>query len=176
MDSSQVERERKYRLARGECERLFSVLRASGASETPEPMENILFDHPALGLRANRKLLRARLVGAGWSVTYKGPPSLGTKDTVRTEIELDIASGEPVRLLEALGFVRTGGYRNDRVTFRLGEVKVSLDDVDGQRFCEIEAMVPSADLDDIARRLGLPPQEIELRSYAELFGSVARSA
>ncbi len=62
------------------------------------------------------------------------------------------------------------------MSFTLPDARVSLDEVNGQHFCEIEATSRDAGLGAIAQRLGLEDDQVERRSYAELFGEQTRPA
>lgn len=153
---------------------LRSRLRARGAELCEEREEaDVYYDHPQRSFADTDEALRIRETGTGTQVTYKGPRVDETTKT-REEIDLAVAGAEQARaLLLALGFEPAGRVVKHREVYRLDELTVTLDRVEGLGdFVEIETVVQEG-VDEareavlaLAEELGLT--ETERRSYLEL--------
>lgn len=169
------ERERKYRVDAATVALIRRRLHDLSIQPDRRVLLNRIYDHPRLGLRRRGAIVRLREDGRGRRLTYKGRGEVKGLDLSREEIELQVTSGAVDVFLERLGFRSIGSYRTARDEHRLGDVTVAIDEVQGEWFCELEALGPSADLGAAAQRLGLGHSAVEPRSYTELFVDGRRS-
>lgn len=155
-------------------ERLGSI----GARLAESRRENDLYlSHPARDFRSTDEALRLRQVNDTVILTYKGP-RLGGETKTRREVEVAVAEFEPMLgILGLLGFIAAGTIAKERDIYRLGDVEICIDRVEGLgNFVELEMMGTEReriekDLFDIAAKLGL--DRFEKKSYLELkYGSV----
>lgn len=140
------------------------------------------FNAPDRDFARTDEAFRLRRVGDANRITYKGPKQGGAAKT-RTEIEIELASGEPTaddfcRLVQHLGYRPTAvvrkrrtGYDFQRDGFKL---QICCDEVETLgRFVEVEIVAEPSDrqraeavLLAVARELGLTASEP--RSYLEM--------
>lgn len=152
-----------------------------------EEQEDTFFAHPARDFARTDEALRLRRVGARLELTYKGPKQAGVPAPAaapggaKARIEQTLAlQADPTALLAALGFHPAARLRKTRLPYRLGDVAVDLDHLEGLGdFVEVE--VVAADRAAAARRvetvvaqLGLAGEPRVTQSYLEL-ASQARS-
>ena len=166
-----IERERKYRIPDDVVDGLRKRLEGEGRWVRAGAEGDVFFDHPNLHLQdADRRLrLRFRDEGGVQELTYKSPRELHGVDKVRREITAVLVSGPIEELIAELGFRRIRKFVKLREVYILGEFEISLDHLDGAGwFCEIEALTPTADIDAMAFELGLPPRQLEPRTYSEI--------
>lgn len=144
---------------------------------------DIYFNGIGRDFRRTDEALRLRNVrrlpdGGGESLlTYKGP-KLDQVSNARTEYETAAADGEAAKkLLEALGFRPFAVVEKIRRTYRLEDVKLCLDEVEGLgSFLELEILAPSEDCRAAAVErllalldgLGVSRDRLSRRSYLEL--------
>lgn len=166
-----IERERKYRLLDDQVVELRERLSREGRWVRAGAEGDVFFDHPALHLQQDDRRLRLRFRDEGGvqELTYKSPREIRGVDKVRREITAVLVSGPIEELIAELGFRRIRKFVKLREVYVLGEFEVSLDQLDGAGwFCEIEALVPDADIDGMAYDLGLRPRQLEPRTYSEI--------
>lgn len=161
-------------------------LRRLGAAPGPvvEQEDHYLL-HPCRDVAARDEAVRVRqerTEGAGvprWLVAHKGPRSPDGRTRQEQEVATD---ADPRPLLAALGFRAAATVRKCREPWRLGDLWVVLDEVEGLgRFAEVEAVVPEpSDAGAAARRvetalrdLGLAGAERVAASYLELLGATS---
>lgn len=134
---------------------------------------DIYYGHPHRNFAQTDEALRIRETGGRVEATYKGPKLDGeTKTREEITVELDDAASAG-DLLEALGFAAAGRVVKQREVYELGELTVTLDQVEGLGpFVEIEHVVDEG-IDEaretvleLADELGL--EDLERRSYLEL--------
>jgi len=128
-----------------------------------------LYDLPGAELRLSGRLLRLRLRGDRWTLTYKGP-SLSLRHKSREEIETDVADGVALaEILFGLGFHPGFRYEKYRTTFAAeGEPGiVTLDETPIGLFLELEG--PEDWIDHAAARLGYTTADYVTSSYGSLF-------
>ena len=128
----------------------------------------------ALRLRSVR-----RLPDGPWEslITYKGP-KLDRVSNARTEYETGVSDGGTAqKLLEALGYRPLAEVNKVRRTYRLDQVTLCLDQVQGLGgFLELELLVPGEEQREAAverllallEELGIPRDQLSRRSYLEL--------
>lgn len=128
----------------------------------------------ALRLRSVR-----RLPDGPWEslVTYKGP-KLDRVSNARTEYETGVSDGGTAqKLLEALGYRPLAQVDKVRRTYRLDQVALCLDQVEGLGgFLELELLVPGEEQREAAverllallEALGVSRERLSRRSYLEL--------
>lgn len=129
---------------------------------------NWIFDRDDTLLRQG-KLLRLRLSGSSWTITYKGPRQRGPLKR-RREIEVELADGRMARsLIEHIGFrprVRYDRFRT-RFTARAAAGELDWDETPMGIYLELEG--PAAWIRRTVRDLGLSLDQVEQRSYPELY-------
>ena len=119
--------------------------------------------------------LRLRSVGRKNMLTYKGPRFI-TASKSRKEVTLSVSRKPIEDLLSSLGFSRFGQVIKLRRNYRLGDLSVSLDEVENLgTFMEIEALAEEKDLEfhekrviELLEKLGVSQDEIIRDSYLEL--------
>jgi len=128
---------------------------------------NLIFDRNG-EFEAAEKLLRLRSYAGGAMITYKEKvPSARFK--VRKELNLSAGDFEGARkLLEALGFAVVHVYEKRRMTYGLGDVGITLDEVPMLgKFIEIEGS--EAGIEETAAKLGFSMDDAILENYNQLF-------
>ncbi|MBZ5522563.1 MAG: class IV adenylate cyclase [Acidobacteriia bacterium] len=135
---------------------------------TPRTHEmNTLYDLPGQPLRKRGELLRVRLYGKLWTVTFKARARLGRHKS-RTEIETRVTDGAVLEsILQAAGF--QPGFRYEKFRTELADAHghVVIDETPIGDFGEIEG--PPRWIDSVAHRLQIKPSEYITDSYAGLF-------
>jgi adenylate cyclase class 2 len=119
--------------------------------------------------------LRLRFVGRKNMLTYKGP-RLDALSKSRKEITLSVSREPTEELLSSLGFSKFGQVSKLRRNYELGDISISLDNVDGLgTFVEIEAVGEEKDFEfherrvvEMLKKLGFREGEIVRDSYLEL--------
>jgi len=173
-----VEVEAKLRLAScGELEEVRRRLEELGARlEGVVVEEDTYFQHPCRDFAETDEALRLRIAGGRAELTYKGPKRILGGSKARAEYTTAVAdSGEAARILEALGFRPAAVVRKQRSYYRLGDVAVSLDHVEGLGcFLEAEyrgqgsAEEAARAIEEVLERLGVATRERIYKSYLEL--------
>jgi len=133
------------------------------------------FNHPSKDFHNTDEALRIREDVDGWKLTYKGP-KLDNKSKSREELEIDLDSEDFSQILLKLDFIRSGTVRKARDLWKLDQLIISLDDIEGLgEFVEIEIMGSEEEKEEIllqlyktAHKLGLDPKDQIMISYLEL--------
>ena len=117
---------------------------------------DVYYNAPHRDFAKTDEALRVRYDDAGVTVTYKGPKIRVGSAKAREEFNLAVASGETLEsILSRLGFRRAASVSKTREFYEMGDVTVTLDDVEGLgTFIEIEILTES-DREDAARRIGV---------------------
>lgn len=133
---------------------------------------DIYFNHPSRDFIETDEALRIRYSDERTFITYKGP-RMDRKTKSREEIEFEISSGHAAeKILERLGFKRSGEVSKLRENYSIDNMQISLDDVESLgRFVEIEIKGEHNEeniekLFTIAKKLGL--KEFITESYLEM--------
>ena len=119
--------------------------------------------------------LRLRSVGRKNMLTYKGP-RLDTASKSRKEVTVSVSRKPIEELLSSLGFSKFGQVTKLRRNYRLGDMLVSLDDVENLgAFMEIEALAEEKDFEfhekrvlELLEKLRFSEGDIIKDSYLEL--------
>lgn len=100
---------------------------------------DLYFDHQDTRIFRNGGALRVRDADGKYRLTYKGPKK-DDETTSREEIEIGIESArEMQKILAELGFYVLCEVRKQRKTYLLGDLIVTLDEVEGLgEFIEVE--------------------------------------
>ena len=149
---------------------------------------DIYFNGSSRDFRRTDEALRLRSV---WNLpdgprenllTYKGP-KLDQVSNARMEYETAVSDGETAeKLLEALGYQTFAVVEKIRRTYRLADVSLCLDEVNGLgNFLELEILVQTEDCREAAvnrllallDRLEIPQDRLSRRSYLELLAEKA---
>ncbi len=166
---SRREVEQKYRVDCDQLEELRNLLQErAGEVEAIVEETDVYLSHPCRDLWALDEALRVRYVnGRPRSLTYKGPRApRPLKD--RQEINLEI-SGDPIPILEALGFRRSVEVVKFRIYISYKEVLVTLDRVEGLGcFVEVESKTgDEASIKDAINELKISGEPVN-ETYAEM--------
>ena len=168
-----------------ECEKLDYImgkLESLGFRfESSRVEEDFYLFHPCRNVLETREAIRVRRVNGSWeSITYKGPP-LDSSVKAREEIIVRVSHGNPLLLMERLGFRGAVRVVKRRKYYRSlsGETLVTLDVVEGLGcFVEIEVKGIEKAYDKIkavADMLGLNSEPLTT-SYAELLAEKKRGS
>lgn len=115
---------------------------------------NLRFDTPDGALDSAHQLLRLRRYHE-ITLTYKSSAEVKDGVSERVEMETEVGDFETMRsLLEALGYWVSAVYEKYRAVYRLGDVKVTLDELPYGDFLEIEG-VDAPTIREAAEKLGL---------------------
>jgi len=149
-------KEREIKLYIQDLEALAIRLRVCGADLTRERMleRNLRLDTKDHSLKSSGRLLRIRKDDRV-RITYKDNAEMDEGVVTRTELEFiadDFAIAK--KLFEALGYQVVVIYEKYRCEYRLGDVKVMLDELPYGNFIEIEAQ-NKALIDGVGQMLGL---------------------
>ncbi|MHC4946163.1 MAG: class IV adenylate cyclase [Planctomycetota bacterium] len=138
---------------------------------------DIYFQHPGRDFSRTDEALRIRRAGHESILGYKGP-KLGNAGKIRQELETRLEDPAGLsKILESIGFRHAGEVRELRETWRLNEVSLFIDQVEGLGdFVEIEKKVEEdrehaevlASLFELAQSWGLNPKDEIRKSYLEL--------
>ncbi len=136
--------------------------------------EDVYFNSPIRDFRESDEALRIRRDDEGVMITYKGP-KVDAETKTREEIEIRVDDySKAMDILNRLGFRTIRRVVKRRRIYRLGDVTICFDDVEGLgQFVEIE--MKSDDLEsakhkvfEIAKKLGFDPSNSIRESYLEL--------
>ena len=133
------------------------------------------YNAPHRDFAVTDEALRVRSVGRKNMLTYKGP-RLDALSKSRKEITLSVSREPTEGLLSSLGFSKFGQVSKLRRNYKLGDILISLDDVEGLgTFVEIEAVGEEKDFEfhekrvvELLKRLRFREGEIIRDSYLEL--------
>ncbi|MFA7198766.1 MAG: class IV adenylate cyclase [Methanoculleus sp.] len=116
---------------------------------------DVYYNAPHRDFGETDEALRVRYDDTGVTATYKGPKIRVGSAKAREEFNLTVASGETLEeILSRLGFRRTATVSKAREFYEMGEVTVTLDDVeDLGTFIEIEILT-EVGTEDAAERIG----------------------
>ena len=128
---------------------------------------NVLYDFPDLRLRKHGELVRIRLYGKEWKLTYKAKGKVG-RHKRREEIETDLADGDALaEIFTRLGMDHGFIYEKYRTEWTDGRGDVVVDETPIGDFAELEGSARW--IDTTAKKLGLGIAEYITASYADLF-------
>ncbi|MBD3388533.1 MAG: class IV adenylate cyclase [Candidatus Altiarchaeales archaeon] len=131
--------------------------------------EDTYFKHPCRDLRESDEALRIRKTERH-ALTYKGPKKKSDLK-IREEIEFPVTE-DAYPLLERLGFEKAFTIRKTRKTYKLGELTICCDDVEGLgEYVEVESKEPE-DHDrimEVLKELGVE-EKATTKTYSELLG------
>jgi len=133
------------------------------------------YNAPDRNFAQTDEALRLRSVGRKNMLTYKGP-RLDTASKSRKEVTVSVTRKRTEELLSSLGFSKFGQVTKVRRNYRLGDISVSLDEVENLgTFMEIEALAEEKDLEfhekmviELLEKLGVSEGDIIRDSYLEL--------
>ena len=136
---------------------------------------NEIFDFPDGWMRRSERLLRLRLAGDSYTLTYKGAPRASEHYKIRQEIECHTGEADELRrILEAIGLEIVFRYEKFRTTYLPAANRrdkdrglLVLDETPIGTYVELEG--PTAWIDRVARRLGYGRDDYITESYAGLF-------
>lgn len=149
-------------------------LRSAGfALETRRTHEmNTLYDLPGQRLRRREELLRLRVYGSEWKLTFKRGTIRG-RHSSRTELETSVKDGKKMEaILRALGYSPSFRYEKFRAEWTDGKGQVVVDETPVGNFCEIEG--PPRWIDATAKKLGIAHEHYITANYASLFADWKR--
>jgi adenylate cyclase, class 2 len=134
--------------------------------------KDIYFKHPVRDFKDTDEAFRIRIADNKNILTYKGP-KIGNKTKTRFEKEVEFMDLDSMKeILDRLGFNAVDEINKTRTIFRIDDVEICLDNVEGLgSFIELEVMGMNQMLGEdkifhIADKLGLT--EFETKSYLEL--------
>lgn len=172
-----IEVELKYRVYnyRGILNRLKDI----GAEYVGKEYEvDYYLQHPCRDFKLSDEALRIRVSDSGYFITYKGP-RISDRAKTRYEIESKVNDYNLfLELFNRLGFEIYAVIRKTRRIYRYGEIKISLDYVEGLGdFIEVELHARdeshAREVEDTLRefitRLDIDPDKKILKSYLELY-------
>ena len=143
-----------------------------GESLGPRDETDIYYNHPERDFAETDEALRIRKVDKKYILTYKGP-KIGTRSKTRVEKEVALDSFDTMNdILVCLGFIETGRVSKRRERFKLDEVEICIDSVQGLGdFVELEKISSEREKTEdnlfaLAAKLGL--SRFERKSYLEL--------
>ena len=119
-------------------------IKEMGAEPTWEGgQEDTYYNHPERDFAKTDEALRIRKEKNRNTLTYKGP-KIDEHSKTREEIQFSIENPEAAGdMLVKLGFTPVGTVKKLRKKYQLGDLKISLDSVEGLGdFVEIEALNP----------------------------------
>jgi adenylate cyclase, class 2 len=152
-----------------EIEKRLTLMNAALISDKVQ--EDIYMAHPCRDFGVTDQALRLRQDGPIQVLTYKGP-KIDSRSKTREEIEFPVPIEQMKMVLERLGFTVFLRVFKQRKEYRLEDIVICLDHVDGLGdFVELEFSGQNADeglakIDLLKIRLDLEGNEI--RSYLEL--------
>ncbi|KLK87355.1 adenylyl cyclase [Methanoculleus sediminis] len=122
---------------------------------------DVYYNAPHRDFGETDEALRVRYDDTGVTVTYKGPKIRVGSAKAREEFNLAVADGELLEtILSRLGFRRAATVSKVREFYEMGDVTVTLDDVEGLgTFAEIEILTEK-DEEDAAGRIGAVAKEL----------------
>lgn len=161
-----IEIEKKYRLTKKQRAELLRRLPEIGATSQGEQFEeNTLYSGDAL--EVGRCVLRLRRIGNNAILTYKErfPSDAPIKRQREDETGIDDADAMGA-ILDALGFTPALVYEKRRITWRLDDAEIVIDELPFGLFMEIEA--PEAEIKRIERKLAIKGLRSEHATYPQL--------
>lgn len=134
-----------------------------------KPLRTVAFDGDNISsTNSNQRYLRVRDYDGTTKITFKEPID-PDESAGRPEIEFNASSfEEPVELFTKLGLEPTQETQKHRDKWVIGNTEVVIDKKHGlPPYMEVEAPT-HAELEDVAKKLGLDPDEGSPKSIAEL--------
>lgn len=165
-----------------------AILASSGKELNSEVQTDVYYAHPCRSFEETDEALRVRSRGeianghlsdhySTVELTYKGPKVDATTKT-REEYSLGLEDSQIIsQILARLGFAQVATVIKHRTFFRIADITLSIDDVEGVgTFIELEAIASGeSDMDArrdeiiaMVRRIGLDPSQSVRESYLEL--------
>ncbi len=170
------DREVEIKFLIDDLDALTARLAKAGFREMTPPTHefNTLYDQPGGKLRRRGALLRLRMFGDKWTLTYKDKSvSSRGRHKSRREIETRVENGEAAaRIFEHLGFKPSFRYEKFRSEWSDSTGHVVLDKTPIGVYGEIEG--PPKWIDATALLLNIAPRQYITLSYAELFAAWKR--
>ncbi|KAF5085664.1 class IV adenylate cyclase [Methanoculleus horonobensis] len=122
---------------------------------------DVYYNAPHRDFGETDEALRVRYDDTGATVTYKGPKIRVGSAKAREEFNLAVADGETLEgILSRLGFRRAATVSKVREFYEMGDVTVTLDDVEGLgTFIEVEILTEE-NKEDAADRIGAIVKEL----------------
>jgi len=161
-----IEIEKKYRLTKKQREKVLErLVEIGGKLKTTDLEENTLYSGD--GIEPGRSVLRLRRVGERAILTYK--ERFPTASTIKHQQEDETEVGDADALdaiLQALGFTPTLVYEKRRMSWRLGDAEIVVDELPFGLFMEIEAS--ETDIRDVERKLAIKDLKAEPSTYPQL--------
>lgn len=158
-------------------EKVRSILKKIGAAKIRvEIQSDTYFAAPHRDFAKTDEALRIRSLDGQAMLTYKGPKLDGVSKT-REELETPVDEVTITRILHALGFSESGIIRKIREVFRVGEVTICLDAVEGLgEFLEVEIVaenkkdlaVSREKLFELLKQFGVEEKDSIRTSYLEM--------
>ncbi len=150
-------------------------IKKEGKFVKKQKQEDIYFNHPKKDFSKTDEALRLRKENKKTLLTYKGP-KIDEKSKSRNEIEEEVENFEKTKnILEALGFEVAGKVKKERLTYKLNEYKITIDDVNNlNKFIELEKEVKELNKEmideaiELLKKIGLKERDFETKSYLEL--------
>lgn len=129
--------------------------------ERRQQERDVYYNAPHRDFGETDEALRVRYDDTGVTVTYKGPKIRVGSAKAREEFNLAIADGETLEgILSRLGFRRAATVSKMREFYEMGDMTVTLDDVEGLgTFAEIEILTEE-NKEDAADRIGAIAKEL----------------
>lgn len=162
---------------RAEHARVRPFLENLGAEKVKvEEQSDAYFAAPHRDFAKTDEAIRIRSLDGKSILTYKGP-KLDAVSKSRKEFETFVEEGPMVQILHALGFSEAGAVRKVREVFRVEEITVCLDTVEGLgEFLEVEIVagdeseleVSRAKLFEFLGRFGVGKADSIRTSYLEM--------
>jgi len=149
----------------------------NGKMEKIKTQEDIYFSHPVRDFKKTDEALRIRIEKNKAILTYKGP-KIDKVSKTREEIEVEFKDPEKMsRLLEHLGFRKIAEIRKLRRIYRVGEMKIVLDEVSELgTFLEVEIVVEEdkyketlEKIFEFIEKIGIKKDKLIRKSYLELY-------
>jgi adenylate cyclase class 2 len=136
---------------------------------------DVYYNAPHRDFGITDEAIRVRYTNDSAVVTYKGAKIKTSGLKAREELNTAVESGEVLeRILDRLGFKKTAEVNKWRENYKLGNMAISLDNVDELgTFAEIEIMADddnsdaTAQIQKISKEMGIQGEPI-LASYLEL--------
>ncbi len=131
-----------------------ALMRVNAQKKGFEAQKDVYFNAPHRDFALTDEALRVRYADGVAEVTYKGPKMADLNLKARTELNIDVGSGNDFeQMLELLGFSRVMEVRKVREIFEVDETVISIDMVEELGwFVEIE-VVTDGDLNQAEKKI-----------------------
>lgn len=129
--------------------------------------ENTLYDFRPPKLVGKKQALRLRTVRKKTFLTFKGTPLKSRKFKMRQEFETELKNRKQAqKILNALGLVPGFRYAKHRTVFRVGRLKICLDETAVGSYLEFEGK--REEIAKVARKLRIPKSRWIKTDYIQL--------